>query len=131
MRRRRVIAAEYCKEYVRGLFQAFQDGAGDVSAPFTMNLAVAAAWRKIDQVMLEAYPAELAGTVHFRASGPKLPNVGGVDIVSVRCIGSRKLSDENVFYVVAKARDMRGARGILDEFRAADLSIRDWEFYGR
>jgi hypothetical protein len=129
MRKDRVAAIENFKEYARGVIQAFQDGAGNIDAPFTADLATAAIWRKADQVLLETFPKELRGTIHLRASGESLSAVGGISYVSCRCLGARKEGHPNVFYVVAKASTMAEARGIIAEFRNAGLDVRDWEFY--
>lgn len=140
--RARLAGVEHCKEYIRELFQAFQDGSGSEDAPFTLELAVAAAWRKMDQVLLEQFPKELRGTVRMRVACEPDKEVQFPGAVSVRKLGARPFVryypdgssetslGEDVYYVIVPARDHTQVLEIVKNLAKTGCKVRDWEFYG-
>jgi len=122
-------AAAHLKEYAREIIYAFKDGAGNVNAPFTADLAVAAIWHKVDQAFADSFGKALCGTLHFRLTvkqGERPPTMR--DVINCRCLGAEG-SGVQIYYVVVKAPNYEQAVETVHEFINDGLIVRDWEYY--
>jgi len=122
--KRDIAAVEHCKDQVRGLFQAFMDGA------ITVDIAVSSAWRKMDLMLLEMDGADLLGTVRLRVAAPAAAEPPQpVGVLTCRCIGAQSPEGEAVYYLVVRAPTYTKAIETIDGLRGEGFKVRDWEFY--
>ena len=133
MRKRKsgdIAAVEYCKEYVRQIYQAFMDGS------IAVDVAVNSTWRQMDLMLLEMHAKELSGTVRLRVAAPAhdtLPSPPG--LISCRCIGAKDTEEEgdptgeDVYYLVIEAASYEKALETIRGLRGKGFKVRDWEFY--
>jgi len=129
-RRKQLIqAAEHLKEHVRATIIAFQDGVGDVNAPFTADLAIKSIWNEIDN----AFTRDRSCVASFRiAIAPEGIQTAlqalGLRLLSVQVLGPRGKETNAVCYVAASAATHMLAADAVRRVVAAGGEVRDWSF---
>jgi hypothetical protein len=129
-RRKQLIqATEHLKEHVRDTVIAFQNGVGDVDAPFTADLAIRSIWNEIDN----AFAQDRSCTAAFRiAVAPQGIETAlqalGLRLLSVQVLGPRGQETNAVCYVTAEVRTHELVATAVRRVIMAGGEIRDWSF---
>jgi len=126
-----VQVVEHIKEHVRATIVAFQDGVGDIRAPFTADLAIRSIWNELDN----AFDKERSRTAAFRVSAEpenihEAIRALALPLISVNVLGPRNNGDNAVCYVVAVAKTYEVAAAAVQRVVNAGAEVRDWSFVG-